>query len=1274
MNTVLSLFNRLLRWALWLVAGLLIFAALYVSVGRQFTPLVAEYREDIEQALQQRFQQDIQIEQLIGDWRGFSPVLEARYVTLGKGDSALQVETLQIQPNVLGSLLARELRLTAVTLDGLQIHIEQDQAGQWALQGVRIDTVEDAVFQLNDWLAKLQQLTKFNVLNSRVIIQAAGREPLALTYAGFTLSHIGQQHRLAVRAVLPDGETLELSAQGQLIDKDWRQSRLAVYLKTPGSNLAQWVPEVYLQGWLLDSLKLKGEVWLQAERGQVQQAVLRLAEFAVRGQAPHAEPLAVQSDVVLAFYQRQDSVHNAWFERLALQIDQLPEHDWRMLLSYTEQQATRWQLAVEQLELPHVHYLAKRLVVLPDIAEHVLASLQPTGRVKNMHLQWQPDAPFAERLVFASNLDNVEFSAWENVPAVSGINGHISGDLTQGELRLASADGFSLHLANLFAKPWDYHKAHAQLLWQFDEQGFTLQSPYLQVLGDEGELAGDFLIRLLQDPDAEDYMDLRVGLRDGDARFTGKYLPSPAAGFSAELEQWLSTAIQAGSIEQGYFQYQGSLNEGAAAEARSISLYFAVKDALLEYQPGWPALSEAAAEVLIEDSGVRIDLKQGKILNTAVSSAYAEVLHVAAGQVPVLQLQADLQSTVEDGLYFLQKTPIAQAALEFSKWQGQGYLPAALNLSVPLAAAQPVQVHLTLDAQSAELHMPEINVHLHKLNGQFVFDSQRGLSAKKISGEFLEQAFTGSIEARGTPAHLSSHIDVQGLMPIERLTRWAQVEQPIPASGILPYRLRVLLEGADSQLRIDSNLQGVQIDLPAPLGKAANEQSYADWRMTLTGAERRYWFDYVDQLSLSMAAPADNLLAARAQLRMGGGLAVLPTAQGLQVRGALNSFALTDWQQVLERYPLPKQKGEQQLLTSARLQLKNFTGLGLTVDDLSVVYQPQPTGWQLSLDSPQVKGTLRQLDGHQPLRVHFNRLHIPKGLVSETVEQGDRLADFDLQSIPELNIQIDQLYFDADSLGAWSLTTRPQAQGVLFDQLNLSLKGLNVTGQLGWERVNGQMRSWYKGRLAGENLKDVLSAWGFAPTITSETFRVDSMLRWAGSPAMLQVSGVSGDLDISLRNGQLVSVDGSSQALRVFGLLNFDSIGRRLRLDFSDLLDKGLAYDRVKGKLQVQQGVYRTQTPLLVEGPSSNLDLQGQVDSAAEQVDATLVVTLPLTNNLPLAAVAVGAPAVGGALFLVDRLLGDRISRFASVTYHISGDWQHPNISLFKKGNAKKAQ
>src|SRR3546814_4868733 len=108
----------------------------------------------------------------------------------------------------------------------------------------------------------------------------------------------------------------------------------------------------------------------------------------------------------------------------------------------------------------------------------------------------------------------------------------------------------------------------SRLTWKLDKQGFTLIAPYLKVLGEEGRLAGDFLIRLHFDHSQEDYMDLRVGLVDGDGRYTAKYLP---AVLSPALDEWLRTAIVKGAVVQGLFQYQGSLNHGADAAARSIS-------------------------------------------------------------------------------------------------------------------------------------------------------------------------------------------------------------------------------------------------------------------------------------------------------------------------------------------------------------------------------------------------------------------------------------------------------------------------------------------------------------------------------------------------------------------------------------------------------------------------------------------------------------------------------------------------------------------------------
>ncbi|WP_410960897.1 hypothetical protein, partial [Salmonella sp. SAL4360] len=78
-------------------------------------------------------------------------------------------------------------------------------------------------------------------------------------------------------------------------------------------------------------------------------------------------------------------------------------------------------------------------------------------------------------------------------------------------------------------------------------------------------------------------------------------------------------------------------------------------------------------------------------------------------------------------------------------------------------------------------------------------------------------------------------------------------QRPLPVSGRLPFQLNLLLDGKDSQLQIDSDLKGAVVALPAPLGKTAAQARPTQWRMTLDGAERRYWARYDGLASLAYA-------------------------------------------------------------------------------------------------------------------------------------------------------------------------------------------------------------------------------------------------------------------------------------------------------------------------------------------------------------------------------------------------------------------------------------
>jgi len=409
-------------------------------------------------------------------------------------------------------------------------------------------------------------------------------------------------------------------------------------------------------------------------------------------------------------------------------------------------------------------------------------------------------------------------------------------------------------------------------------------------------------------------------------------------------------------------------------------------------------------------------------------------------------------------------------------------------------------------------------------------------------------------------------------------------------------------------------------------------------------------------------------------LLLGAGDAQLPAGQGLRVRGRLEALDLAPWQAQAARLAGDDPGGSaRQSLQSVDLSIGQLKAFGMDLNQAVVRLARGGPAWDLRLDSKEVIGNARVPDAKgAPMVVRMQTLRLPapspaEKQAEERAEDGpDPLASFDPRKVPALDLSIDKLYRGDDLFGSASVKLRPTARGVTASEIDLDFKGLRIDGGGGWEGEAGNTSSWYKGRLDGKNLADVLKAWGFAPTVTSRDFRLDVDGRWPGSPAAVSLMRFSGSMDAALRTGQFVEVEGSAQALRVFGLLNFNSIGRRLRLDFSDLFDKGLAYDRVKGLLVASSGVYVTREPISVTGPSSNFELDGTLDMVRDRVDANLQVSLPVTNNLPLAALIVGAPAVGGALFLVDRLIGDRVSRFASVHYRVEGPVKEPRITFVK--------
>jgi uncharacterized protein (TIGR02099 family) len=1265
MDRLTRILAALTRWGLGLCALVLVLMALYVSLGRELTPLVAEYRAEVEDKAGAALGMPLHIGELEGNWSGFAPILLAHDVMVGEGANSLRLDQVRAVPDLWASLLAREVRIAHLELNGLKISLKEGEDGHWAMEGLPVQ--QDQPLDPEQLLNRMQMVQQLSILDSQVTLQPQDHPPLTLTYVGVNLKTGASRQRIDARLTLPDGQPVALSLRTRIRASDWRNGEADAYLSLPQSDWSKWLPERLTRQWNFSEIKAGGELWFNWNKGALQSGAIRLNAPQLKGAYAERKPVQINNLALNGYFQRSSEGVLVTLDSLSMNLG---ETRWETRLQLKQTSATDksdelWHLQADRLDLTPLTPLLNSLGPLPEGVATAVERLKITGGLRNVLIDFRPNATDNSKFSFAANLDRVGFDAYHGAPAARNVSGSISGDLGQGELRMDSKD-FSLHLDPIFAKPWQYIQANARLTWKLDKEGFTLIAPYLKVLGEEGKIAGDFLIRLHFDHTQEDYMDLRVGLVDGDGKYTAKYLPEV---LSPALDEWLRTAILKGAVDEGFFQYQGSLNHGAADTARSISLFFKVHDAELAFQPGWPHVSKVSGDVFIEDSGVRILASQGQLLDTQVRDIYVNIPHVPAGKNSHLFLDGAFSGVLGDGLKILQTAPIGTAET-FAGWEGEGELQGKLKLDIPLAKGEQPQILVDFKTAKARLKLRDPALELTQLKGDFRFDSAKGLSGQNISARAFDKPVSAQIFADGSAGNLKTRVTASGQVEVKKLTEWLSVTQPLPVSGLIPYQLQLNIGGPDSQLLVSSNLKGVAVDLPAPFGMTADTGRDTTFRMTLQGTDRRYWVNYGELANFTYEAPAGNFTDGRGELLLGGGRAVVPGAKGLRVRGTLSELDVGPWKDLADKYAGQDPGGSaKQLLNSADLKIGKLSAFGTTLDQASVQVNRKPAAWALQLDSQQVKGSVGLPDAKSaPIAINLQtvRLPAPDPTVLADENSPDPLASVDPTKIPALDITINQLYQGKDLVGAWSLKVRPTAKGIALNTLDLGLKGILLQGSGGWEGTPGASNSWYKGRISGKNLADVLKGWGFAPSVTSEDFHMDVDGRWPGSPAWLATKRFSGTLDASLNKGQFVEVEGSAQALRVFGLLNFNSIGRRLRLDFSDLFGKGLSYDRVKGLLVATSGVYVTREPIRMTGPSSNIELNGTLDLVGDKVDAKLMVTLPVTNNLPIAALIVGAPAIGGALFLIDKLIGDSVSRFASVKYTVKGPWKEPKITFDK--------
>ena len=306
----------------------------------------------------------------------------------------------------------------------------------------------------------------------------------------------------------------------------------------------------------------------------------------------------------------------------------------------------------------------------------------------------------------------------------------------------------------------------------------------------------------------------------------------------------------------------------------------------------------------------------------------------------------------------------------------------------------------------------------------------------------------------------------------------------------------------------------------------------------------------------------------------------------------------------------------------------------------------------------------------EPLKISLDYLRFLSDELGEGEELTDPLEGQDPASIAALDFKTKELMIGDEHYGMWSFDYRPIESGGQLANLTASVKGLQIQEDsvVLWSvDENGKQVSSFSGQVLVPELDQALAQWGYASSIEGENFEFEADVLWAGSPAMVDLLKLDGGVEVRGSKGRFVQAESGAGALKVLGIFDFASLTRRLRFDFSDVIEQGFSFSEVSGNISIREGEIKMIDPIAVKGSSGSFRVGGQVSLVTQEIDSDMIVTLPLSQNLPWYAAysaIVTGPLVGAGVWVAQKVFEKQIDQFSSAKYKVSGTVEEPVVEF----------
>ena len=1260
--------KRVIKFFAYLARGIVILLAIAVGLFRLFLPRLPEYQEDIKTWASSAIGLSVEFSGMDARWGLSGPEVEFYDAELISPDTMVRIvaaEQVSIGVALTNLLVDRKAVVDRVVISDTNIEVRQLENGEWWVQGSPLDQLiparnNDASEESGGGLGPIEIVGKDIELR---FLQPGDERPKLFEISNFAVSRDDVRMTIDADVDLPGelGNSLTVAAT-QLLSDNTEQQLWDVSVEIDDVRLAGVSAMQPLEAARFDSGRGDIELSLQYANNRVQGATaeIDIEEISIAG----------MSDLALSGRLEFLGDVDGWLIAANEFRVTTPAGD-RPLSSLRLETSTDDNGKIVMLDA-RASYLnfADVVVALPWLNEQqrdVLSEYDPSGVVRDLAMTLSDLDTDTPRFNVSAELFDVGVASSGKRPGVRGFSGRVRADSSSGRLEIDS-DKLVATVPNILGQPLAFDTTSGTVIWRRSNDRTTVLSDNIVLRNDF--FASETSIELsIVDGGGAPFIDLESVFSVSDIAIAKLYVPYMPK--RPKMSTWFHEGLVSGRIERGSARLYGAMDQFPFDEGEGQLLVAGdVRDAVLVYQPKWPAAEIIDAHVSIEN--MRLYSDRSHIVNAGNHITDAKV-EIADFRNPHLTIAALASGTLESLRQLSIQSPIGEMfGGQLDRISVSGDASVGLDLDIPIRDWRGFSFTARLQTNDGSLRFEGFNAPLQEMSG-VVTIKRDDISSDAFGGMFLGNPV--SIELSQAPESMPKYrviADATGSATTEALIEELGLPLSNRVTGESGFAARLLFprgkieEPSPFTIEVASDLAGFDVDLPQPLNKPLYDT--VDFSASIfmpKGGEVIESTGVVDGLlswQLAFAKPEDRWDIDRGIVTFGDvpETGVLPEeTRGVHLRGNARYVHAQRW------FDLARQSqtktGMAERIRSIDMQVSNLHALGQHLVDHHIRLDRSARDWLVQLDGADIVGSAfvpYDFNSGRAVVVEAERLVLP----GDDQETAERTTQIDPRSLPPITLTAQEMAFGNRFFGAVEANFVRTADGLESQKLVASDETFEIVGNAKWvldETDSAGHRSFVTASLTSTDVDKTMRRLDYDPGMTSEDLSMLLDLSWSGGPRADLFETLDGEVKLRIGTGQFEEVDPG--AGRVFGLMSIAALPRRLSLDFRDVFGKGFGFDRIKGTFTIVDGETYT-CDLSLESPAADIGIVGRTGLVSRDYEQTAVVSASFGNVLPVAGALVAGPQVAAALLIFSQIFKKPLQEVTQVYYAVGGSWDEPII------------